>query len=235
VSRFAVLVLGVLAAAVCTRLGFWQLDRLGQRRALNVRIAARLAEPPVDLTALATSAGPAGEDLDYRRIRVAGLFDFEREVIVVARTLRGVPGVHVVTPLLLPDGDAVLVERGWAPSPDSRSVDLAGLREPPDADVTGVLLVSRGGGATAAEGWPVRVRAVDPGSLAPRYPYRLLPLLVRRGESAGAPFPPVPLPELTAGPHLSYAVQWFAFGVIALVGSVVLARSPSVNAGDARR
>ena len=224
-SRYSVLAMGVIAAVVCGRLGLWQLDRLEQRRALNARIAARLAEPPVDLTELDTDTGPGREALDYRRIRVAGRFDFERELIVVARPLRGRPGVHIVTPLVLVRGDAVLVERGWTPSADGRSANLPGLEEPPEADVTGIVLVPRAGGTTAAEGWPVRVRAADPQALGPRYPYRLWPVLVRRGETTGAPLRAVPLPELTEGPHLGYAVQWFAFAVIALVGSVVLVRT----------
>jgi cytochrome oxidase assembly protein ShyY1 len=52
----------------------------------------------------------------------------------------------------------------------------------------------------------------------------LLPVVLRRTDSPIPSLRPVPLPEVTDGPHLSYAIQWFAFGVIALVGSVVLAR-----------
>lgn len=230
-SRYAVLVAGAIAALVCGRLGVWQLDRLGARRAANAHIAARLAQPPLGAEALLLT-GSAAEDLDYRHVRVAGRFDFEREVIVVGRTLRGVPGAHLVTPLLLASGSALLVERGWAAAPDGRSPNLVAAREPADADVAGVLFVPRGSGTNASDGWPIRVRAADPGLLGPRYPYPLLPLILRRDSVDGGPLRAVPLPELTNGPHLSYAVQWFAFGVIALVGSVVLVRKARVEAGE---
>jgi surfeit locus 1 family protein len=53
----------------------------------------------------------------------------------------------------------------------------------------------------------------------------LLPVLLRRSDSATPLLQPVPLPERSDGPHLSYAIQWFAFALIALAGSVALARS----------
>jgi len=227
VARYSVVALGVVAALVCGRLGLWQLDRLGQRRGLNAGVAAGLAQPAVSPEVVWGAAQGTAHDLDFRRARLAGRFDFEREVIVVGRTLGGVPGVHLVTPLVQAGGGgaAILVERGWAGSPDGRSVNLTALHEPADAEVAGVLVVPRGGGATHSEGWPIRVRAADPGFLGPRYPYPLVPLILRRDSATAASLRPVPLPELTDGPHVSYAIQWFAFGTIALVGSVVLFRS----------
>lgn len=38
-------------------------------------------------------------------------------------------------------------------------------------------------------------------------------------------FQPVAVPALDEGPHLSYALQWFAFTVIAGVGLVILIRN----------
>jgi surfeit locus 1 family protein len=220
---WAVLLAGAAAALVCIRLGFWQLDRLAQRRATNARVAVRLAQPALAAESIVAAARhPAA--LDYRRARLSGRFDFSRQVIVVARPLGGRPGVHVVTPLRLADGTAILVERGWAPAPDGRTADLAALIEPEEAACDGVLLLPRGPGSAGAETWPLKVRAVDPALLAPRFPYGVLPVVLRRADSPAGALRPVPLPERTEGPHLSYAVQWFAFAAIALVGSAALAR-----------
>ncbi len=125
-----------LAAAVFVALGIWQLDRLDQRRARSAAIRARMAHPPV---ALGSDTVPA-DSLPFRRARVRGVFDLERQVIVVARSRRGVPGVHVVTPLRRLDEPAILVERGWVPSPDGKTVRLSALVEPETTAVVGVLL-----------------------------------------------------------------------------------------------
>src|SRR5919108_127931 len=94
-------VIGTIALAVvvalCIGLGFWQLDRLRARRALNERIAARLHAPPVtNASALADTAG-----LIYRVLTARGRFDNARSIVLPGRTYRGVPGIHLLSPLRL--------------------------------------------------------------------------------------------------------------------------------------
>ncbi|UCD23382.1 MAG: SURF1 family protein [Gemmatimonadota bacterium] len=223
-KRSLILAVALATAAVCTRLGIWQLDRLEQRRAQNTVTESRLIQPALQLP---TRLEP--DSLRYRKAIALGTFDFEREIVVVGRSRNGVPAVHVVTPLKLNDGEAVLVERGLALSPDARTVDLGALRETDTSTVTGVL-VSLGTEWSDSEiqGWPRYVRGVDPAELQVEYPYSLFPLVLRRTAnppSASADLSPVPVPELTNGPHLSYAVQWFSFAAIVLVGSVFLINS----------
>jgi surfeit locus 1 family protein len=223
VSRYLVLVVGILVVAVCVWLGVWQLDRLGQRKSRNAAIEIALAAPEIDLGAPYLDV----DSLQYRRVRARGAFDFEREIVVMARAHDGVPAVHVVTPFRLDDDTAVLVERGWVPSPDGRTVDLLPLRESGSHEVEGVVIPfsSTGAPAAPAEGWPRYVRSANPVELASAYPYALFPIVVRRTEvppENPSVLRPAPLPELTNGPHFSYAVQWFSFATIALVGCGVL-------------
>jgi surfeit locus 1 family protein len=230
VKRWLGLAIGLLVAGGCVRLGFWQLDRLRQRRASNVTIERRLSEPPLEVGLILEAPSAAFDTLQYRRAMVGGTFDFERQVVVMARSLNGVPAVIVVTPLLVDSTAAILVERGIVPSPDARSVDLNALVEAESSIVTGVLLAPRHAMAPASAEWPVHVRDPDPAALAPRYPYRLSPMVLRRDSaSPGRPsaLQALALPERTNGPHLSYAIQWFAFAGIAVVGSVVLFRRTS--------
>jgi surfeit locus 1 family protein len=122
---------------------------------------------------------------------------------------------------------AVLVERGWAPAPDGRTVQLSSLGEMDAAQLEGVFLPPSGTGLEldVAEGWPKFVRELDTRAIGEDYRYALLPLVLRRtGNSDSLPsaMRPVPLPELTNGPHLSYAMQWFSFATIAVIGSIVL-------------
>lgn len=231
--RYGVLILGALVAAVCVRLGFWQLDRLRQRQAFRAMVEARQRQPAFEVTGFAafraTTLGRV-DALAYRPGVAQGVFDFARQALVVARTVDEVPAVYVVTPLVLADGQALLVERGWVPSPDAYTVALDSLAEPDSAVVSGVLLRVRASRALAASDttWPLHVPSDDPDQLAHRFPYRLLPWVLRRtvaGEGQPAALRPIPAPVIDNGPHLSYAIQWFAFATIAIVGSVALYRN----------
>lgn len=226
--RYGVLVLAAVVAVVCTRLGFWQLDRLAQRRAFNQRLESKLALPPVLVDPLPADA-VLDSSLWFRRAEARGGFDFQRQIVVVGRSVAGTPAVHVTTPLVLSDGGALLVERGWVYSPDSRTAELGALGEPDSAMVQGILMPGVAGRWTQPQGdqWPIYTGSNDPTQFTERFPYPLLRAVLRRTEQPpGAPagLRPVPLPPITNGPHLSYALQWFAFAVIAVVGSVALYR-----------
>ena len=219
--RYGILVVAFCCAGLCVRLGFWQLDRLSQRRAYNTLLETRWQLPPVDLKTESSI-----DTLDYRRTVARGVFDFDHQLVVMARSYHGVPGVHVVTPLRLDNGMAILVERGWVPSPDANTVDLTEFPEADSTVVAGILRgPQQGGPAIANTGWPIHVRNVDPAALQDRYSYPLHPLLLRRTSQVGESASELRLilqPELNNGPHLSYAMQWFTFATIALVGGVIL-------------
>jgi surfeit locus 1 family protein len=226
VKRAAILVVGLLVAGVCSRLGIWQLQRLEDRNERNRRAEQQLALPALQLDALSApdiAADP--EAYRFRSVVARGRFDLTRELVVIARAHNGVPGVHLVTPLMLGDSLAVLVERGWLPSPDGRTVQPHLATERPQATVQGVLLRvdGRAVATSGADSWPRRVMRPAPALAGSWYPYRLLPLLLRRRTPpSGSSLRSVDLPALSRGPHLSYAVQWFGFATIALVGSIVL-------------
>ncbi len=130
---------------------------------------------------------------------------------------------------------AVLVNRGWVYAADAMSVDFARWREPNDAAVTGYLLeIPHGGrGAVSATSSPRVIRRLEYDSLAKRFPYPIAPfVLVATESSPGSPTASrdstparLPPPLLDEGPHLGYAIQWFAFAVIGLVGAGVVVRA----------
>jgi len=183
-------------------MGKWQLNRLAQRRARNAVLAARLESPPLPVRRdiMAISAR-------QRRVVAQGVYDFSAERTWPGRSFQGTPGVALVTPLRLADGSAVLVDRGWVPSPDAFHVDHALYREPDTATVTGIALIPpRGRGDVDVKGFlPIVIQLESPD------PARGLP---RRW----------PAPTFDDGPHLSYAIQWFSFALIALVGTAALIR-----------
>lgn len=234
---------GALAAAfilvmcgVCVRLGFWQLDRLHQRLARNHAIEAAQRLPTLDLDSAAAAAiqrDPA--KFVNRTLRITGTYDPSGEVVLRGRANDGSPGVHLVTPMIVPHiPQAVLVNRGWVPSPDAATVDASPYAEPGTRTVTGILMeVPR---QTNRIGHPATVmvngravvtyRRLDLDALQPKYGRPLLPLYVQQlpGPDSATGRPPVrvPRPVLDNGPHLSYAVQWFSFATIGIVGLVIL-------------
>jgi len=214
--------LALCAAAVCVRLGVWQLSRLHQRRARNARIAAAVALPPLELTSAVRF-----DSVQNRRVQLHGVYDFAHERLWRPRSFEEQPGADLVTPLVLSGGTAVLVDRGWVPSPDGYHVNQALYLE---ADTTQLI-----GLAVRA---PRDLGDVDPARLRDSLPYPLLPFTVQALPVEGVPVLPGdpirwPVPALTDGPHLSYTIQWFSFATIILVGSAFLLRQRRRDARSA--
>ncbi|HEX2780761.1 MAG TPA: SURF1 family protein [Gemmatimonadaceae bacterium] len=224
----AFVLLAVLGAAVFVRLGVWQVSRLHERQARNATIRARLLAPAASIDSL---AGPP-DSLRYRRARIAGRPDYDAEALLVQRTHDGSPGVFLLTPVHTTAGDsATLVVRGWVYAPDGLTIDRSRWREGDSLTVEGYLDELPAAGANVAvTGHPEAFRRLDRDALARRagvplrkmYLWATGPAPVRTGAEGAARFT---LPELDDGPHRSYAIQWFAFAVIALVGAGIIVRN----------
>lgn len=227
--QWLALAIGVVTAAVCVRLGIWQLDRREQRAEHNASVKANAEAAPVPLPRLAMP----DESLRYRRVVVRGRWDYHHEIALTGRSHNGSPGVHIFTPFV-PNGieHAVLVNRGWVYSPDAASVDLDAWHEGDTATFIGYVDlfpvhdpdVSDPRSTRSPRSW----HRLDTAELTRILPYRLEPYYVVALPDSGVPPSAdrparLELPALGAGPHLSYAIQWFSFATIALVGAGILA------------
>ena len=220
----------VALAAACVRLGFWQLARLEQKRAMNAARRAALAAPPFQ-------CGPLPAPLDSvrgRRVRVSGRYDETRQILVRDRAPGDRPGVRVITPLTLDVWGAVLVDRGWIFTGDPTEVKPREFAEPGEVTVVGLVdsLPAKTRGAT----WrtiesdslflgSTAYLALD--SLKYRLPYVLGSYVVRQLPGPGVPTRPerrVPAPY-EERMHLAYAVQWFVIALILISGAFVLMRA----------
>lgn len=224
------IVLTLLFAGICTRLGFWQLGRLAERQVWNAQLEDRLRTAPVPIATL-----PSDSTLGhYRRVHAHGRYEFAGEVALAGRSSQGSPGVHLLTPLRLTDSTLVLVNRGWVYAPDAMTVDAVRWRERDGDTVTVVGYAETWSGrekTPPATGQRI-VRALDSAAVArlvgaPIRPY----YLVQTSDSAPAAARPVRLgePVLADGSHKSYAIQWFSFALIALVGGTLLVREELVR------
>jgi surfeit locus 1 family protein len=242
------LAIAAAAAAVCVRLGVWQLSRLAERRARNRAVAARFTAPPAPYRALPADTAAR----HYRRVVVAGRPDYGREFVLANRTREGSPGVHIVTPVRVapaaggPGGDTlVLVNRGWIYSGDGTRVDLARWREGDSLAVTGyVEIPSRrpgaarlGGRGAGGRGYPA-YRFLDPATVGADLGAPVTRDYVVAEPPPGEAAPPqdrpvrLPPPALDEGPHRSYAIQWFSFATVALVGGAAFARAQRRRPGE---
>lgn len=209
------------AAAVCVRLGFWQMGRLQERRAANRVAGEARAAPPVRLP----GAGHVGS-LANRRVEAVGRYDHANEIVVRGTSFQGLPGVAVVTPLRLAGRDtALLVTRGFVPAPDAVTAELDPLREEGEVRVEGVALpLDSGGGRPLERNGRTTWGALDGAALRDRLPYPFFPVALRQTPDPSLPRLPRRLepPALDDGPHLSYAVQWFLFAGMAVAFAVVV-------------
>jgi cytochrome oxidase assembly protein ShyY1 len=215
----------VLIGAACALAGFWQLDRLSERRERNALVTERRAAAVVPIDDVIRDPDGAV----HRRVRATGRYDVGREVILVGRPNDGRPGNHVLTPLVMPGGRALIVDRGWVPAQhDSAPVVEA---PPPEGvvELTGILLPSEGtaplsNDATVSD----TVARIDVATLGRSLPYRTIPLYLaltaQRPAQNGELPDRISLAELSEGSHRLYAIQWFLFIVIGVVGYAAIVR-----------
>lgn len=223
-----VTLLVLLGMALLAKLGFWQLDRLEQRRAFNTLVAERYSAPPWDLANEGLPADLA--ELEWRRVDVQGTLDYAHQIVLTNQPgANGEPGVRLVTPLVFDDGRAVLVMRGWVPQDQADEANWPALEEAAGTPVIGLIQESQ-----TIEGAPVPAEfqrdwyRVDVPLIETQMPWPLLPVYIWQLPEEGRRFDALPVREvpiaLDEGSHLSYAVQWFTFALIFGFGYIQFVR-----------
>jgi len=222
------LILSVLAigfAIFSIGMAIWQLHRLSARQRQNVLLAARRFAPEVELDGVPADTGAA----HFRRVHIKGSYDHANEIVLTLRERNGSPGVNIITPLLRNGKDtAVLVNRGWVYSPDAVTVDLNPWREADVVDGHGFVetFPTKGSFPAPNPSRPREFRRLDRARLQKVLPYPIANYyVVLTDSSASASTPPrvEPLP-LDEGPHRMYAIQWFSFAAISIIGLVIFLR-----------
>ncbi len=215
----------IAGMAVLARLGIWQLDRLKQRRAFNARVMAQVNQPPLDLAGEALKLGL--QDMEYRQVTVTGQFDASQQIALRGQYFGSQWGVDLVTPLHIAGTDqTVLVDRGWIPGPDYETGDWSRFDESGTVVVHGIIRDAQAKadfgsrsdptpspGAAPSKSW----NFVNINNLSKQVPYPLLSVYIEESPNpswTGLPYRQQPQLDLTEGPHLSYAIQWFSFAIL---------------------
>jgi cytochrome oxidase assembly protein ShyY1 len=229
-------------AAVMVGLGLWQLDRYHLRSAINDRIDASAAGQAAPLASVLSPGGQSPPDsAAWTRVTATGRYDMDNQILVRGRTVNDQVGFEVVTPLVLADGSAVLVDRGWiAPSASAGAIAMPDVPAAPSGQVTVAgrlhLTESRPSGVDRREGW-IETRRISVPRLAGALPYRLQGayVLLDKQEPAAADerLVPVPVEHENAWMNAGYVVQWWMFAALTLAGLVWLARREARGARPA--
>jgi surfeit locus 1 family protein len=230
--RWILFTLAVVVAIVAMiNLGFWQLRRLDERREFNATVEDRIDQPAVALDELVPAGAEVGDDrlsdVEWRPVDASGRYLGDQEVHIVNRSQGGRAGDNVVTPLQLDDGRILLVARGFVPLDQeavpapSGEVAVEGRLRRSQVRRTGALSDPASGRLTEAQRVDIpRLESQLPGDVVPMY----VELTASQPAESGTFPEPIAEPELGEGPHLSYAVQWFLFSAIAVVGWVLAVR-----------
>ncbi len=228
-----------LALAVLVAMGNWQLERLQWKRSLIAEMTERMAGPAVALP-------PAPVDvaaLRYRPIQLQGRFRHDRELYLEARTRKGRPGLHLVTPLVLDDGRVVLVDRGWVP------VERRRPETRPEGQVAGPVSLTATLWTGGWKGYDFLRPENDPAGNV--WVWMELPRMaesLRFGgldnvasgyylvagpapNPGGLPIGRAPGVEL-ANDHLGYAITWYALALVLLVIYLLHQSRPESEQGE---
>lgn len=230
---FALGSMTLLLTLLFINLGLWQLERLDAVRIENAIVVARSQEaiPTEQLGLNNLSLSEASDQHDKRRSFVTGEFVTTDEFLVRSQTHNGVAGFHVITPLEQSEGNTILVNRGWVPlEMDTPPVPVA----PPSGIVTLEVLLAgtqeRGQFGPQDEDGSVIVSRIDIARMEAELGYALAPLYAIATTALGDVPRVVQFDPPSEGPHRNYAIQWFAFALISVVGFLSLARSTEMKA-----
>jgi cytochrome oxidase assembly protein ShyY1 len=230
----------LLVATLCIAAGTWQVFRFIQKRDENALLRHNTHTPvaPVAAVLVPTTARDAQHEASqtrFRRVRAEGTYDLSHQLLVRERTVDGVVGFLVLTPLRTTSGTVLLVVRGFVAADGNRPTPVA---DPPTGQVTVVAraqapeLRSDHFGKTAAG----QITAINTVSAADRLgapTYQSFAELLNH-QPGGDKLTPIPDPDLSnpAGgavepQHLAYVLQWYLFALLALAAPIVMARAES--------
>lgn len=228
----------IAAVGVNIRLGLWQLDRLEQRKVFNARVMAQQDDEVLILSS--KSMDQELYEMEYRTVEVTGEYAYSQEVALSNQVWNGLLGVHLLTPLKIEGTEMyVLVDRGWIPSEDYSPENWNKYQEQGEITVLGVIRRAQIRSSfgilpdptltleqTRLTHWKnVNLERIQLENGIP-----MLPTYIQespQGEQNNPPLRSVIDLDLSEGPHMGYALQWFSFGAILAFGYPVFVRTQS--------
>jgi len=228
------LLLAAIFAAACVFLGRWQMDRRAETLAEINRVLANYSATPIPFDQAKNEFADLDPSKEWTQVELKGTYDVDGQRIVRNRPLNGQPGYEVVVPFKLESGETVVVDRGWLPIGNKNPGSPDSVPAPPSGTVTAIVRLKHGEPRLDRGAPDGQLASIDLPAYADQLPYPVLTgaygqLASESSAPADAPFP-FPKPATEEGTHLSYSLQWFAFGVLMFVGFGYAARQQARNA-----
>ena len=216
------LALTILFAVVCSGLGIWQLARRAEALTEIAKVDSNFDSAPVPVAEALPKLDAFDESRKWQPVVMTGRYLAADELLVRNRPLDANPGFEVLTPLSLADGTVFIVDRGWVPTGDNHDAPDS-VPAAPAGQVTVVARLKAGepslAGRTASGNQIATINLHDIAKRLGTPAYTGAYGLMATEDPAPAERPvAVTRPVTDEGPHLSYAFQWFVFGLLAFIG-----------------
>lgn len=228
------LLLAAVFATACVGLGRWQMDRRAETLAGINRVVSNYSAAPVRFADVRAEFSKLDAEREWTQVELRGSYDESGQRIVRNRPLNGQPGYEVVVPFRLETGETVVIDRGWLPIGNNTPGRPDAVPAPPRGQVTVVARLKPAEPELQRGAPDGQLASIDLAAYSAQLGYPLLTGAYGQlaSESPSVPDMPVAFPKPTTeeGTHLSYSLQWFAFGVLMFVGFGYAARQQARNA-----
>ena len=214
------LALVIAFSVACALLSNWQFSRREEALAAMHQVAMNYDSPAVGIDSLATpnSFNPKNQ---WRQANLRGHYLLGNSVLVRNRPLDGQPGFLSLVPFQLIDGRIIAIERGWIASDDNYSAPKT--YPLPSPDVQQVIVRLRPSEPTLDRNAPmgqlatINIEAlVKSQGIKDQMFMNVYGRMVAESIPASRNFKALAKPELDEGNHLSYALQWIMFALMAM-------------------
>ena len=219
---FGYLALALVFAAVCVVLSQWQVARLHETRSANELVDRNYHSTPVAVMSVLPTLTSYSPKQRWMQVELTGSYLADAQMLVRNRPLNGQPGFEVLNPLLLSDGNVFLVDRGYVPIGNTQDRPDH-IPSPPAGTVTVIARLQAGeptlAGRSDTPGELATIHLPDVATLVGKPTYTgAYGLMVSESPAADTRPTAKPQPQLDEGLHISYAIQWVIFGIMAFFG-----------------
>jgi len=216
------LAVAIVFAIVCVGLSKWQVDRTNEARTANQLVQRNFDSTPTPLAEELPTRTSFAASQEWKQVSLRGTYLMKDQLLVRNRPLDGNPGFEVLTPLKLDDGSVFVVDRGYVPTGNDQDAPDS-VPAPASGEVSVVVRLQKGeptlDGRSAGTGQIATIHLPTVAALVKLPTYTgAYGLMV--SESPAAATRPIAeaAPTLDEGLHISYAIQWVLFGIMAFLG-----------------
>src|SRR5690625_800689 len=210
----------ILFAIATVFLGEWQMDRRMEKVHEINAIVSNYDKEPVSYAEAGHLFDEFDEAQKWTPVSVQGQYLEEDTLIARNRPRAGVPGCEVLVPFETESGERLLVDRGWLPL-GSDATEPESVPTPPQGQASIIVRVVPGEESLDRDAPAGQVASIHLPAIEEQLGYELADqaygLMAAESPQMDEVPQQLPEPQRDEGPHLSYSMQWFTFGLMSFV------------------